>query len=202
MSIVKRVLITVAIITLIICAILISIKAYYVAIMLIVGVLLIGHREIWSLITSRKMPPIDERVRENTGKSIRNGFIFLITLLALMMLPVSGIVSKRMDIGDIFASIFVAGTMAYVISYFFYDRIAPKLTTRGWKMLKIFLLTAGIGFVVCILSIFLHNIIYALFDIEEPVFFIIAVIIAPLAVIVGFLGSIVIAVNALIAKSS
>lgn len=201
MSIAKRVFIIVSIITLIVSAVLISIKAYYVAVMLIVGVLLIGHREIWSLITRRKMPPIDERVRDNTGKSIRNGFVFLLTILALMILPLAGVVSKRLDMADIFASIFVAGTLVYVISYFFFDRIAPKLTVGGWKMLKIFLLTAGIGFVACILSIFLHNIIYALFDLEEPVFFIIAAIITPLAVLAGLIGSVVIAVQALISKS-
>lgn len=71
----KRAFIAVSVIALIVTIILISLKAYYVAVALIVGTLIIGYREIWSLIRRRKLPPIDERVKENTGKSVRNGFI-------------------------------------------------------------------------------------------------------------------------------
>jgi len=67
----KRVLLAVSITALIVTITLISLRAYYVTIALIVGTLLIGHRELWSLIRRRKLPPIDDRVRENTSKAIR-----------------------------------------------------------------------------------------------------------------------------------
>ncbi|GAI01671.1 unnamed protein product, partial [marine sediment metagenome] len=85
----KRAFLVVSITALIVAIILISLRAYYVAIALVMGALLLGHREFWSLIRKRKLPPIDERVRENTNKSIRNGFIFLIIALAFLMLPFS-----------------------------------------------------------------------------------------------------------------
>jgi len=46
-----------------------------------------------------------------------------------------------------------------------------------------------------LISFVAHNLIYALFLVEEPVFFIIAVIISPLAFLVGLVGSIVCAIR-------
>jgi hypothetical protein len=50
----RRVFLAVFITALIATIVLISLKAYYVAIALIVGVLLIGHREIWSLLRKKE----------------------------------------------------------------------------------------------------------------------------------------------------
>ena len=60
----KRAYLAIAITALVVTVLLISLRAYYVAIALIAGALIIGHRELWSLLRSRKLPPIDERVRE------------------------------------------------------------------------------------------------------------------------------------------
>ena len=65
-------------------------------------------------------------------------------------------------------------------------------------MLKIFLLVAGISLGVFIISVFLHNAISGLFKIEEPVFFAIAVFIAPLGMAVGLVGSLVIFIRGLL----
>jgi len=65
-------------------------------------------------------------------------------------------------------------------------------------MMKVFLIVAGISLAVFILSAFLHNAISGLFDIEEPVFFFIAVFIAPLAFAVGLVGSLVIFIRGLL----
>ena len=59
-------------------------------------------------------------------------------------------------------------------------------------MLKIFLIVAGSSVAVFILSVFLHNMISEFFEIEEPVFFVIATIIAPLGFVIGLIGSLVI----------
>lgn len=53
------------------------------------------------------------------------------------------------------------------------QRKLDKLFLFSWKKL-------GISIVVGFVSIMLHNLIYALFNFEEPLFFIIAVIIVPL----------------------
>jgi hypothetical protein len=58
-------------------------------------------------------------------------------------------------------------------------------------MTRKFLILAGISVGAFILSFFLHNAISALLNIEEPVFFTIAVILAPLGVATGLIGSLV-----------
>jgi len=188
----KRLFLVVSIIALIVAIVLISLEAYYVAVALIAGALIMGHRELWSLITKRKMPPIDERVRENTGRSVRNGFVFFALALAFLMLPFSvGIIEASTTV-RILGGLFVAGGVVYLVSYLFYDRAQPKLSEREFKMLKIFLLVAGIALGTFIISIFLHNSIDALFGVEEPVFFSIAVFVSPVAFAVGIIGSLVI----------
>ena len=194
----KTVILAVAITTLVVTVILISLQAYYVAIALVVGTLIIGHREVWSLIRRRKLPVIDERVRENISKSVRNGFIFLAIALAFLMLPFSVLVIETPNTVNVLAGLFLSGGAIYLLSYLFYDRIEPKLSERSFKMLKIFLLVAGISLGVFIISVFLHNAISGLFKIEEPVFFAIAVFIAPLGMAVGLVGSLVIFIRGLL----
>lgn len=60
-----------------------------------------------------------------------------------------------------------------------------------------FLLLAGISLAVFIVSAFLHNMISGLFIIEEPIFFVMITIMAPLAVVVGLIGSLVIFIKGL-----
>ena len=58
----------------------------------------------------------------------------------------------------------------------FHDQMETKLAEKRLKRLKVFLLVAGISFVVGIVGIILHNVLYALSEIEEPVFFVIALV--------------------------
>jgi len=197
----KRVLLVVSIIALIVTIILIWLKAYYVVLALIAGVLLIGHRELWSVVRRRKLPPIDERVRENTTKSIRNGFIFLIIALAFLMLPFSTILIREPDIVHVLGGLLISGGAVYLLSYVFYDRIEPKLDEKRSKMLKTFLLIAGIALGTLVISVFLHNALSGLFGIEEPVFFVIAVFIASSAFVVGIIGSLILFIKGLLSKA-
>jgi hypothetical protein len=185
---------------LVVTIILISLRAYYVTVALVVGTLLIGHRELWSLIRRRNLPPIDERVRENTSKSIRNGFIFLVIALAFLLLPFSVILIETPNIVHILGGLFLSGGAIYLLSYLFYDQAEPKLDERGLKMLKIFLLVAGVSLGTFIISVFMHNAISGLFEIEEPVFFCIAVFICPLAFAVGIIGSLVMFIKGLLSS--
>ena len=210
----KRAFLAISIVALIVAIMLISLRAYYVAVALLVGTLLIGYREIWSLIRRRKLPPIDERVRENTSKSIRNGFIFLILALAFLMLPFSVRLIEAPDTVHLLAGLFLSGGAVYLLSYLFYDRVEPNLGERGLKLLKIFLLIAGISLAAFIISVFLHNAIYGLFIYffgadfwdrigigDEPVFFFISLL-SVVAFAVGIIGSLVIFIKGLFSRTS
>ena len=197
----KRAFLAVSITTLIVAIILISLRAYYVVVALIVGALFLGHREFWSLIRRRKLPPIDERVQGNISKSVRNGFIFLVIALLFLMLPFSVRLTETPDVIDVLSGLFLSAGAVYLVSYLFYDWVKPKLDEGRLRMLRIFLLIAGISLGVFVISVFLHNAISALFDIEEAVFFTIAVPIAPLAFAVGLIGSLVIFIKGLFSKA-
>ena len=62
-------------------------------------------------------------------------------------------------------------------------------------MLKKFLLLTGGSTVGFLVFVFLHNIVSALFNTEEPVFFIIAIIVCPIGFLVGAVGSIVLTIK-------
>jgi len=209
----KRLLLAVAITALVVAVILISLEAYYVAIALITGALIIGHRELWSLIRRKRLPPIDERVRENTSKAIRNGFIFFALATAFLMLPFSVRLIETPDTVHVLGGLFLSGGMVYLVSYLFYDRAEPGLGEKGLKMLKIFLMVAGISLGAFIISVFLHNAIYGLFIVwfgedfwdrigvgDEPVFFFIALL-SIVALAVGIIGSLVLFIKGLFSRS-
>jgi hypothetical protein len=196
----KRVLIGVLIAALVLAFIPIYMEAYYVAVALIVGVLIMGHRELWSLITKRKLPPIDERVRANVGRSIRNALVFFAVAIVSLMLLFSVNRDLSPDILNLLGALFLSVGVVYLLSYLFYDRSQPNLGERGLKMLKTFLLIAGISLGVFIISFFLHNVISGIFDIEEAVFFCIAVFVAPAGFAVGLIGGLVIFLKGLFSR--
>lgn len=193
----KKVFWAVAITALVVAIILISLEAYYVVVAFLVGLLLMGHRELWSLLRRRKMPPIDERVKENTSKSVRNGFIFFTVATAFLMLPFSVRLVEKPDTVQVLGALFIAAGVVYLFSYLYYERVEPRLDERSMKLFKTFILIAGISLGALVISIFLHNAISALVmhflgsEFEEPVFFIVATIICPLGLAVGVIGSLV-----------
>ena len=198
----RKILTGVFITALVVAIALIISQSYYVGIAIIAGMLLVGYRELWSLITTRKFPPIDERIRENTGKSVRNGFIFLLLMLGYLMMPLAARLAQDTDISLIFGSLLVSGGLVYCLSYVFYDRIEPKLSERRLKVLKGFLITIAVSMAIFILGALFHNLVFAFFDVEEPVFFVFAVILAPLGATVGVIGCLVIFIQGLFIKSA
>lgn len=193
---------TIFIVALVVTVALISLKAYYVAVALVLGTVIMRHRELWSLLRKRRLPPVDERVRENTGKAIRNGFIFLAAVTAILMLPFTVILTEGPDTVTVLAGLFLSAGLVYLLSYLFYDRAGPKMSEKRLKLLKAFLLVVGISVGAFIISVFLHNVLGGLFGVEEPVFFIISVVLAPLALVVGLIGSLVLFIMGLAGKSS
>ena len=198
----KKAFLAISIAALVLTIILISQKAYYVAVAIVVGILIMGYREVWALIRTRRMPPVDERVKENVNKSIRNGFIFFVMASIFLMLVLSINVNLDLDTIHLLGGLFLSSGAIYLLSYVFYDRSEPKLSEKALKMLKVFLILAGISLAVFIISVFLHNIISGLLNVEEPVFFIIAVIISPLAFAAGIIGSLVIFIKGLAGKAN
>ena len=197
----RKIFLTVSIIAVIVAIVLISLKAYYVAIALVVGALLIGHRELWSLLGRKKLPPIDERVKENTSKSIRNGFIFLVIVIAFLMLPFSVKLIETPDTVHVLGGLFVSAGIVYLFSYLFYDRAEPRMAEKKLRLLRTFLLVTGISVGAFIVSVFLHNALSGLLGVEEPVFFIISVFICPVAFAVGVIGVLVIFFRGLFTKA-
>ncbi len=58
----------------------------------------------------------------------------------------------------------------------FHDQMEPELAERRYKVLKVFLLVAGISFAVGIGGVIGHNVIYGLTEVEEGVFFTIGLV--------------------------
>jgi len=181
---------------------LIALKAYYIAIAAVAGGLLFGHREIWSLITRRQLPPFDERVRENINKSVRNAFVFYIMAIAFLMLPFAEMFIDKTVISELLAILLVTGGGVYLLTYLYYERSKPNLSDRAVKVFGAFLITAGIAIAAFILGAFLHNLFYAIFKIDEAVFCIIAVILSPAALGIGVIGCAVIFFKGLFTSKS
>ena len=77
--------------------------------------------------------------------------------------------------------ILVVGVWVYLVwmvwkkkTKIFHDQMEPKLAERRLKMLKALLLVAGISLVGGIVGIIVHNALYGLSEMEEPVSFLIA----------------------------
>lgn len=198
----RRALLATSITGLIMIILLISLKEYYVAIALAVGTFIIGRREFWHLIRRRKLPPFDERIRENMGKAARNGFIFFAIASATLMMFFSINLTYVVRHNPVHAmgGLFLAGGLVYLVSYIFYDRVEPRLREDELKKLKTFLKVASIGAGAGISSIILHNAISALAGVEEAVFFVIAVILSPGAIAVGLIAGLVIYARGLLRK--
>jgi len=129
------------------------------------------------------------------------------------MLPFSVTLIMNPDTVHVLGGLFLSGGTVYLLSYIYYDRVEPKLDERWLKMLKTFLLVAGISLGAFIISVFLHNAIYGLFIhwfgvdfwdrigiADEPVFFSIALL-SIVAFAVGIIGSLVIFLKGLFSGS-
>ena len=180
--------------------VMIALEQYYVALALVVGTMIMRHRELWSLIKERRLPPVDERVRENTSRAIRNGFIFFAVVTAFLLLPFSVRLTEEPITVHVLSVLFLSVGLVYMLSYLFYDRVEPKMLENYLRKLRLFLMIAGLSLGIGIISVFLHNAISGLFGFEEPVFFIIGVIVAPLGLAVGIVGSLVFFIMGLAGK--
>ncbi len=185
---------------LVITLLLIALEQYYVAVSLVVGTVVMRHRELWSLIMRRRLPPVDERVKANTSKALRNGFVYLAGITAFLMLPLGRIFIINLTTQFVLAAMFLSTGLIYLLSYIYYDRAAPKMSQWRLERLRWFLALGGISIGVFIISVFLHNVISGFGGFEEPVFFVIAVILAPLGLAVSLVGTLTLFIIGLAAR--
>ncbi len=181
-----------------------ALKFYSVAVVIIIGAIVAGHREIWSLIRYRKMPPNDERVKENIDKSIRNSFLafIIISLITLLFYVVAEY--ARIDLEYFLVVLILLVELVYVISYLFYDKIEANLGKRDFKALKIFAVFEAASLVFFILTIFFPGMTFMIFPgimgnelMSRIVDFV------PISVFaLGIIGSSVIFIKGLLVKAS
>ncbi len=188
----RYVLIAYAVISILVLLLLLSRENIYVVGGLVLGAVLLGHREIWSLIRHRRMPVIDERVRDNLTRALRlTGAFFFIGTVVLLL-------AMRFDVfEDTPAALIISGQLVlvgfvYTIGYHYYDRVRPALGTRAMRWLRICFSTAGVCLGTIALGIVLHNFVSMWLGTEEGVFFILAVIVAPAVLVLSLLAVLVI----------
>ncbi len=176
---------------------LILLEVYYAAGALVIGVLIIGHRELWSLIRKRKLPPIDERVKENINKSIRNGFIFfgMISILTILFYITDQYEPIQPDLEYFLSGLLLSVGIVYMLSYIFYDRVEASLDRKELKKIRIFSLLAGISLIVFIINAFFVN------TIINFAFHRILLYVPPFIFALGIIGSMVIFIKGLFARS-
>lgn len=181
-------------------------EAYYIAAVLIVGALIVGHREWWSLIKKRRLPPADERVRGNINKSIRNSFIFFVTVSILIMLVyINDEYMLEPDLEYFLGGLLLSAGAVYLLSYIFYDRVEPNLDEKEFKIFKTFLLIAGISLVVLFITVGFSDAIvksiYRIFNIDLVRIYLTLLYIPLLVFAVGLIGSSVMFIKGLFARS-
>jgi hypothetical protein len=189
---IRLILLAYAIISLLGLMILLSEENLIVVAALIMGFVLLGHRELWSLIKHHRMPVIDERVRANLTSSMQLTGIFFFIASILLIVVMNFNILRGVQPGLIISGLLVSVGIVYVIGYYYYDRVHPNLGERAAYWLKICLISAGLSLSTIALSIFLHNFISHIFKFEEALFFIIAIMVAPSVLLISLVGSLVI----------
>ena len=188
---------------LLIAIIFIALKFYSLAAVIVIGAIIAGHREIWSLIRYRKMPPNDERVQENIDKSIRNSFLAFIiaSLITLLFYVVAEY--ARIDLEYFLVVLILLVELVYVISYLFYDKIEANLGKRDFKALKILAVFEAASLIFFILTIFFPGMIFLFFGMTDNELILRLWDLVPIGVFsLGIIGSSVIFVKGLLVKVS
>ena len=176
---------------------LLSRENVYMVMALALGFLLLGHRELWSLVRYRRLPVIDERVRNNLTSAMRltGGFFFIASIVLILAMRFN--VFEDTPTGLIISGQLVIVGIVYLVGYHYYDRVRPNLEEKALRWLKVCLITAGLSLSTIALAIVLHNLVSAWFGVEDAFFFILGLLVAPAVLAVSLLGSLVIFIKGL-----
>ena len=176
---------------------LLSRENLYVVLALVLGFLLLGHRELWSLVRYRRLPVIDDRIRENLSSAMRlTGVFFFIASIVLILMMRFNVFHDTPKELIISGQLVIVG-IVYLFGYNYYDRVRPNLGERALRWLKICLITAGLSLSTIALAIVLHNLVSAWFGFEDAFFFILGLLVAPAVLAASLLGSLVIFIKGL-----
>ncbi|HAS28186.1 MAG TPA: hypothetical protein DCR59_03290 [Dehalococcoidia bacterium] len=189
-------------VAIIIAIIFIALELYSLAVVIIIGAIIAGHREIWSLIRYRKMPPNDERVKENINKSVRNSFLafIIVSLITILLYVTDEPVQPLLEY--YLSALLLSVGVVYVISYLFYDRIEANLGSRDIKALNILAIFEVVSLVIFILNALFVNTVFPVITDEIFTLHKLMLYISPVAFSLGIIGSLVIFVKGLLVKAS
>ena len=194
---IRWILIAYSVISILPLMMLLSRENIYVVIALVLGCLLLGHRELWSLARYRRMPVIDERVRNNLTSAMRlTGVFFFIASIVLILLLRFNVFKGTPTELIISGQLVIVG-IVYLVGYHYYDRVQPHLGEKAMRWLKICLVTAGLSLSTIALAIVLHNLVSAWFGFEDAFFFILGLLVAPAVFVVSLLGSLTVFIKGL-----
>jgi hypothetical protein len=198
----RLILIAFAIISMLGLMMLLSRENVYVVGALVLGFLLLGHRELWSLARYRRLPVIDERVRSNLTSAMRltGSFFFIASIVLILMMRFN--VFQDIPTALIISGQLVVVGIVYVVGYHYYDRVRPNLGEQAARWLKICMVTAGLSLSTIALAIALHNMVSAWFGYEDTFFFILGLLVAPAVLAASLLGSLVVFIKGLWASFS
>jgi hypothetical protein len=195
---IKWVLIVYAVVSVLALMLLLSRENVFVVAALVIGFILLGHRELWSLVRHRRLPVIDERVRTNLTSAFRLTAIFFFIASVVLILLLHFNVFKNVPASVLVSALLVIVGLIYVITYHFYDRVYPSLGVRAVRWLKICLIIAGFSVSTIALSIVLHNLVSSWIGFDEGFFFVLGLLVAPAVLAISLLGSLGIYINGLI----
>jgi hypothetical protein len=198
----RLILIAYAVISVLGLMVLLSRENVYVVLALILGFLLLGHRELWSLVRYRRLPVIDERVRDNLTSAMRltGGFFFIASIVLILLLRFD--IFENTPTGLIISGQLVIVGFVYLIGYHYYDRVRPNLGEKAMRWMKRCLIMAGLSLSTIALAIALHNLVSALLGFEEAFFFILGLLVAPAVLAASLMGSLAIFIKGLGASFS
>lgn len=176
---------------------LLSLENAYLPIAIISGILLLGHREFWSLLRYRRLPVVDERVRNNltSAMQLTGVFFFIASIVLILLLRFN--VFRDTPTGLIISGQLVIVGIVYLVGYNYYDRVRPSLGEQAMHWLKICLITAGLSLSTIALAIVLHNLVSFWFGFEDAFFFILGLLVAPAVFAVSLLGSLAVFIKGL-----
>jgi hypothetical protein len=119
--------------------------------------------------------------------------VFVIVVSMIFIPPVSGLLFGEEN-PTLLGFIFVISA-GVIITGLGVTLLVLTAKAKAERRLKVFLLLAEASFVGLPVFGILHNAVSALLNTEEPVFFIIAIIVCPIGFLVGAIGSIVLTIK-------
>jgi hypothetical protein len=189
---IKYILIAYSVISILGLMLLLSRENIYIVIALALGIILLWHREIWSLIKNRRLPVIDERVKNNLSNAMKLTGIFFFIANVVLILLLRFNVFRDTPTGLIISGQLMVIGLVYLISYHYYERVLPNLGERAIYFLRICLITAGLSLSTIALAIVLHNLVSYWFGFEDAFFFILGLLVAPAIFAISLLGCLLI----------